>query len=117
MVLMKNRRLLAGAAATVVVIALGSAFAQQGPRGKSSYMPVDITESFSSIFARLSAQKPEVTRVHMALLNERYDLTNRPAAGVTMDRSKPVQDGVRVKLQPETSWESLAAMAPEHIRE
>src|ERR1700674_4572931 len=117
MVLMKNRRLFAGAAAAVVVIALGSAFAQQGPRGKSSYMPVDITESFSSIFTRLSAEKPEVTRVHMALLNERYDLSNRPAAGVTMDRSKPVQEGVRVKLQPGTSWESLAAMTPEHIRE
>ena len=57
MVPMKNRRLLAGAAAAVAVIALGSAFAQQGPRGNSSYMPVDITESFSSIFARLSSMK------------------------------------------------------------
>src|SRR5882672_5569441 len=105
MVLMKNRRLFAGAAAAVVVIALGSAFAQQGPRGKSSYMPVDITESFSSIFTRLSAQKPEVTRVHMALLNERYDLSNRPAAGVTMDHAKPVQEGVRVRLPVGTGWE------------
>jgi len=117
MVLMKNRRLLAGAAATVVVIALGSAFAQQGPRGKSSYMPVDITESFSSIFTRLSAQKPAVTRVHMALLNERYDLSNRPAAGVTMDHAKPVQEGVRVRLPVGTGWETLAAMTPEQIRE
>jgi hypothetical protein len=117
MVLMKNKRLLAGATAAVVVVALGSALAQQGPRGKTSYMPVDITEPFSSIFARLSAQKPEVTRVHMALLNERYDLSNRPAAGVTMDRNKPVQEGVRVKLQPGSSWESLAAMTPEQVRE
>src|ERR1700719_3346324 len=117
MVPMKNRRLLAGAAAAVAVIALGSAFAQQGPRGKSSYMPVDITEPFSSIFARLSAQKPEVTRAHNAVLNERYDLSNRCAAGVTMDRTKPVQEGVRVKLPPGQTWESLAAMSPEQIRE
>jgi cytochrome c peroxidase len=117
MALTKNRGLLAGTAAAVVVVALGTAFAQQGPRGKTSYMPIDITEPFSSILARLSAQKPEVTRVHTALLNERYDLSNRPAAGVTMDRNKPVQEGVRVKLQPGSSWESLAAMAPEQIRD
>ena len=98
MILAKTRKLLAGVAATGVIIACGFAYAQQGPRGKTSYMPVDITEPFSSIFARLSAQKPEVTRVHMALLNERYDLSNRPTAGVTMDHAKPVQEGVRVRL-------------------
>jgi hypothetical protein len=88
MVLMKNKRLLAGAAAAIAVVALGSALAQQGPRGKTSYMPIDITEPFSSIFARLSAQKAEVTRVHTALLSERYDLSDRPAADVKMDRNK-----------------------------
>ena len=56
MSLTKSRKLLAGAAAAVVIIALGSAYAQQGPRGKSSYMPVDITEPFSAIFAMLAAQ-------------------------------------------------------------
>ena len=110
-----TRKLLARAAAAAVIITLGSADAQQGPRGKSSYMPVDITESFSSIFARLSAQKPEVTREHAALLNERYDLSNQPVAGVTMDRAKPVQEGVRVKLPAGNSWESLAAMTPERF--
>jgi hypothetical protein len=90
-------KLLTGVALATVV-AFGFAYAQQGPRGKSSYMQVEINEPFSAIFDRLSAQKPEVTREHMALLNERYDLSNRPAAGVTMDRNKPVQEGVRVKL-------------------
>jgi cytochrome c peroxidase len=117
MIPINNRKLAAAAATAAVITALGSAFAQQGPRGKSSYMPVDITEPFSSIFARLSAQKPEVTREHTALLNERYDLSNRPAAGVTMDRTKPVQEGVRVKLPAGNSWESLAVMTPEQIRE
>jgi len=117
MILAKPRKLLAGVAAAAVIIALGSAYAQQGPRGKSSYMPVDITEPFSSIFAKLSAQKPEVTREHMAVINERYDLSNRPAAGVTMDRAKPVQEGVRVKLLSGTTWDSLAGMTPEHIRD
>jgi hypothetical protein len=94
----KTRKLLAGVTAATVTLAFGFAYAQQGPRGKSSYMPVDIAEPFSAIFARLAAQKPDATREHMALLNERYDLSDRPAAGITMDRTKPVQEGVRVKL-------------------
>ncbi len=100
-----------------VTVALGSAYAQQGPRGKSSYLPVEITEPFSAILSRLSAQKPAVEREHMAVVNERYDLTNRPAAGVTMDRTKPVQEGVRVKLVSGTTWDGLAGMTPEQIRD
>jgi cytochrome c peroxidase len=117
MILVKTRKLLAGVAAASVILACGFAYAQQAPRGKSSYMQVDIDEPFSAIFSRLSAQKPEATREHMALLNERYDLSNRPAAGVTMDRTKPVQEGVRVKLPAGKTWEALAAMSPEQIRE
>ena len=78
----ESRKLLAGVAAASVILACGFAYAQQGPRGKSSYMQVEIDEPFSAIFSRLSAQKPEVTREHMALLNERYDLSDRPAAGL-----------------------------------
>ena len=117
MIPFKVRHLLAGAAGAVVVAAFGSAYAQQGPRGKSSYMPVDITEPFSAIFARLSGEKADATRAHMALLHERYDLSNRPATGVTMDRTKPVQEGVRVKLPAGKTWEALADMSPEQIRE
>src|SRR5580692_6163861 len=102
----KVLKLLTGAAA-VTVVAFGVAYAQQGPRGKSSYMEVEINEPFSAIFARLSAEKPEVTREHMAVLNERYDLSNRPVAGVAMDRAKPVQDGVRVKLPAGKTWEAV----------
>jgi hypothetical protein len=105
------------AVAAVTVVVLGGSYAQQGPRGRSSYAPVDITEPFSAILARLSAQKPAVERDHMVVLNERYDLSNRPAAGVTMDRTKPVQEGVRVKLTAGTTWESLAGMTSDQIRD
>jgi hypothetical protein len=112
--LANNRKLWTGMAfAAVTVVVLGSAYAQQGPRGRSSYAPVDITEPFSATLARLSAQKPAVERDHMVVLNERYDLSNRPAAGVTMDRTKPVQEGVRVKLTAGATWQSLAGMTPE----
>ena len=102
---------------SVLVLAVSGADAQQAERGQSSYMPVDITESFASLMARLSAAKPGVEQEHNALLNERYDLSDRPAQGVTMDRTKPVQEGVRVKLPAGTTWESLAAMSPDEIRE
>jgi cytochrome c peroxidase len=112
-----NRKLLTGVAfAAVTVVVLGSSYAQQGPRGRSSYAPVDITEPFSAIL-RLSAQKPAAEREHTVVLNERYDLSNRPAASVTMDRTKPVQEGVRVKLTAGTTWESLVDMTPEQIRD
>src|ERR1700720_2326994 len=112
-----NRKLWTGVAFAAVTVALGGPYAQQPPRGKSSYAPVDITEPFSAILARLSAQKPAVEREHMAVLNERYDLSNRPAAGVTMDRTKPVQEGVRVKLPAGATWDGLAGMTPEQIRD
>src|SRR5205809_2334422 len=112
-----NRKLWTGVAFAAVTLALGAAYAQQPPRGKSSYAPVDITEPFSAILARLSAQKPAVEREHMAVLNERYDLSNRPAAGVTMDHAKPVQEGVRVKLPAGATWDGLAGMTPEQIRD
>jgi cytochrome c peroxidase len=104
-------------ALTGLLLAISRADAQQAGRGASSYMPVDITEPFASLRARLAAAKPAVEQEHNALLNERYDLSDRPAPGVTMDRSKPVQEGVRVKLPAGMTWERLAAMSPDQIRD
>src|SRR5258708_40295832 len=63
MTLQNKRRLWTGVAFAAVTIALGSAFAQQGQRGISSYAPVTIVEPFSAILERLSAQKPCCWRV------------------------------------------------------
>ena len=56
------------------------------------------TEDFDALVKRLQAEKPAFAERQKKLLHERYDLSDRPAAGVTMSRGKPVQDGVRVKL-------------------
>jgi cytochrome c peroxidase len=53
---------------------------------------------------------------HQKLLDERYDLSNRPAPGVTMDRTKPVQEGVRVKTPSGVTWAQLSNMSPVEIR-
>jgi cytochrome c peroxidase len=92
-------------------------YAQQEQRGQTSYMKVDSTETFASIMARMQSAKPGIESEHLALLNERYDLSDRPAQGVTMDRGKPLQEGVRVKPPAGTTWEKLAAMTPDQIRE
>jgi cytochrome c peroxidase len=105
---------------TVGALAAGLtlAHAQQEPqRGATSYMPVDIKETFASIMARMKAAQPAIQKRQADLLTERYDLANRAATGVTMTRGKAVQEGVRVKLAAGTTWEQLAGMTPADIRE
>jgi cytochrome c peroxidase len=72
-------------------------------------------ESFGQMKARLEAEKPFYMQRQLALLQARYDLSDKPGP-VTMTRGKPVQRGVRVKLAPGYTWESLSTMTPDQIR-
>ena len=92
------------------------AAAQVQGEDRSSYAPVALTEKFSEVMARMKSEKTAVMKRQMDLLQERYDLRDDPAPGATMTRGKPVQRGIRVRLAAGTSWEGLAAMAPEEIR-
>ena len=84
----------------------------QDPKPQS-YLPVVIEEDFGTVMARDKAAKPEVMQRQRTLLEERYDLSNRPAAGVMMSGGrKPVQEGVRIKLPGQMTWEQLAALSP-----
>ena len=96
------------------VSTIGAVYAQE--MIQSSYMPVDIKEPFAKNMVRMKAAKPEVMKRQMDLLKERYDLSNRPAKGVTMSGGKAVQEGVRAKLPKGMTWEKLANMTPEEIR-
>ena len=65
-----------------------------------------------------SASLAEVMRLQRALLEERLDFSDRAIPGTTMSgRRKAVQGGVRVKLPQGTTWESLANLAPDEIRD
>ncbi len=92
-----------------------AALAQE--KRRTSYAPGVISEEFHVVVKRMEAAKPAILERQRRLLEQRYDLADRPAPGVTMSRGKPVQQGVRVRL-PEgvESWEQLAAMSPEEIR-
>src|SRR5450631_3726029 len=107
----------------ISVFLLSVSLAAQSPQSvppakqkNSSYMPVVDTEDFATIHARMSSAKAGVMKRQMDLLSERYDLSNRPASGVVMDRTKPVQEGVRVKLRSGVTWAQLANMTADEIR-
>jgi len=72
---------------------------------------------FAAVRARMSAAKPAIMQRQKALLEERYDLSDRQARGVTMARGKAIQEGVRVKLRGGLTWERLAQMTPEEVRD
>jgi cytochrome c peroxidase len=115
--LKRNRHWVALFCISLLVLFIGHAVAQQDQRGQTSYLKVDITEPFASIMARMSAAKPAIQKRQTDLLNERYDLADRPAQGATMSRGKPLQEGVRVKLPAGTTWDRLAALTPAQIRD
>lgn len=101
-------------------LALGAAIVAARGRAEdkpSSYAPVNQTESFAAVRARMEKAKPEVLKRHQALLAERYDMSDKPAPGVGMSRGKPVQSGVRAKLPAGVTWDQLASMTPEEIRD
>ena len=98
-----------------LVVGVGVLLAQDNMR-PSSYAPVDIHEAFATIMTRMSAAKADIMKRQMTLLEERYDLSNNPAPGVTMSRSKPIQQGVRVKLAPGVTWDQLAKLTPDQIK-
>src|SRR5450759_1030215 len=100
-----------------LLISGSAARAQDNSKTPSSYMPVDIHESFSTILSRMTAAKPEIMKRHMALLEQRYDLSNHPAQGAKMSGGKAVQQGVRVKLASGTTWDQLSKLSPEQIKE
>ena len=103
---------LAGAVATLLSGIITGAVADQ----PTSYMPVNITEDFPTTMHRMQAAKPEIEKRQQDLLEQRYDLGDHPAKGVTMSGGKVIQEGVRVKLPPGVTWDSLASMTPEQVR-
>ena len=109
---------LGGLCGALLLYGLGAAQAPQTqpPSGKT-YFPV-VEQDFAKVRANDQAAKPTVMQRQEALLAERYDLSNRAAPGVMMSGGrKAVQQGVRVKVPSGLTWEQLAAMSPDEIRE
>jgi cytochrome c peroxidase len=105
-----------------IVGLVAGARAMQGPTAGapnpavSSYIAVN-EEDFQTVFARMRAAKVEVEKRQRDLLASRYDLSDRPVTGVSMSRGKAIQGGIRVKLPAGATWDALAKMTPDEIRE
>src|SRR5215210_4198313 len=83
----------------------------------ASYRPLP-TLPFGAVKANDEAAKPAVMQRQQTLLEQRYDLGDRPIPGQMMSGGrKPVQGGVRVKLPQGVTWDDLSAMTPDQIRE
>src|SRR5690606_14191659 len=83
----------------------------------TSYSPVVDTESFDTVKKRLSQQKLQAEARFRELLNERYDLSDRPIANLNMSRGKKIHGGVRAKLPKNVTWDQLANLKPEEIKQ
>ncbi len=112
-----KRRLITVVLTGCFCLATASVVCAESMKKATSYSPVVITEPFDSVVKRMKAAKPDIEKRHKALLEERYDLSDRSAKGVTMSRGKAVQEGVRAKLPQGVTWEKLGEMTPEQIKE
>jgi cytochrome c peroxidase len=74
-------------------------------------------QSFAAMMAKDKANKPAVMARQRKLLEERYDLSVRTDPTVKMTRGKPIPVGPATKLPPGKTWEQLAAMSSDEIRD
>jgi cytochrome c peroxidase len=71
---------------------------------------------FDAAKARDEKDKPRVAQRQQQLLQERYDLGDRPGQSQMSGGRKAVQSGVRVKLAAGQTWDKLAQLSPEEIK-
>jgi cytochrome c peroxidase len=117
----------------VVLCAVGTALTQsRAPAGKdqpdpekgplpTSYDQVGPVllgrESFKAMMTRDRAEKAAVMQRQQKLLEQRYDLSRRVDDRVKMSRGKPIPVGPTARLPEGTTWEKLAEMSPEEVRD
>ena len=110
----RKGRLLSMAGAVVAAMVCGAAVVAEVP---NSYAPVVDRETFDAVRDRMTKEKPAIEARFRALLEQRYDLADKPVSGVTSSgRGKPIQGGVRVKLPAGETWQGLAKMSPDQIK-
>jgi cytochrome c peroxidase len=74
-------------------------------------------QSFQEMKAKDEAAKPAVMARQKKLLEERYDLSVRVDPKVTMSRGKPIPVGPATRLPDGVTWDQLAALSPEEVRD
>jgi cytochrome c peroxidase len=116
-------------AAALAILAIPGLTRSQGkqdqdqPRetGATSYdqlAPVLLGQtSLEAVMAKDKADKPSVMARQKSLLEERYDLKPRPDDRVHMPHGKPIQVGPAARLPEGLTWEKLAELTADDVRE
>ncbi|HEX7860956.1 MAG TPA: cytochrome B6 [Verrucomicrobiae bacterium] len=90
-------------------------------KGETSYDQISPVllgkESFKDMMAKDKAGKAAIMERQKKLLEERYNLAPKPHANAKMSRGKPLQVGPTAKLPENVTWDQLAAMPAEEIRD
>jgi len=106
-----------GCVASVIFVVLALAAAADPLPPDTTYRPLP-TLPFSAVKQNDEAQKATVRDRQRALLEQRYDLADRPLPGAMMSAGrKAVQQGVRVKLPQGETWQSLTEKEPSEVRD
>jgi cytochrome c peroxidase len=120
----RTRSRLSGLAVSAVLVSLmvpSPARSQSRDVGASSYdqmAPVLLgKETFQAVMARDKAEKASVMARQKQLLEERYDLANRPDPKLTMSRGKPIPVGPTARLPEGMTWDQLARTSADVIRD
>lgn len=115
---------LLGGACLIVLLSAQPSPTQQKPKGdvgKTSYdqiSPVILgQESFEQMMTKDKAGKDAVMSRQKKLLEERYDLSAKTDAKVTMTRGKPIPVGPATRLPDGMTWEKLAALSADDIKD
>lgn len=106
---------LAGICTLILGSAGATAFSAPPEKISSSYGPINQTASFDQIKAERMAVKAERAQAHMALLNTRYDLAQKPASKELMSGGKAIPVGPTAILQ-EGTWAQFDRLTPDQIK-
>jgi cytochrome c peroxidase len=83
----------------------------------ATFIPVVKEHDFQTLMQQDEAQRATVIERQRQLLERRYDLSDRASAVMMSGGKKAVQQGIRVKLPEGMTWETLATIAAEEIRQ
>jgi cytochrome c peroxidase len=115
------RRWLPWSAVGVVLLYLVAPSRTQPPAPTSSYDQVSPVllgqETFEAMRDKDKAGKDAVMARQKKLLEERYDLSARTDTKVKMTRGKPIPVGPATRLPAGQTWEKLAALSSDEIRD
>ncbi|MHB8260484.1 MAG: cytochrome B6 [Bacteroidia bacterium] len=74
-------------------------------------------DNLVDIMKRMKSEKSALMKRQLDLLNERYDLSDSPSEMKMSGKRKFIQKGTRVKLPQGVTWEQLASMKADEIKD